>query len=80
MNNEQHSNTISDTLFIDKQKQSNQNEPPTSENRKATQPNNTQPNNTEQSLTQKNRENLKRIMNGGKDYLTITKKHWMENS
>ena len=40
-------------------------------------------NNTEQILTQEqemNLENLKRIMNGKKDYLTITKKHRMENS
>ena len=41
------------------------------------------PNNTEQTLTQElkiNLENLKRIMNGKKDYHTISKKHRMEDS
>ena len=52
INKEQDSNTISNTPYIDKQNQSNRNEPPTSENRIATQPNNTQPNNTDQTLTQ----------------------------
>ena len=75
INNEQHSNTISGTPSINKEKQSNWNEPPTSEDRNAT-----QPNNTEQTLTQEqkvNLENLKRIMSGD---LTITKKHRMKNS
>ena len=63
---------MSDILNINKQKQSNQNEPPISENRNTTQPNNTQPSNTEQTLTQVqkvNLENLKRIMNGEKTTL-----------
>ena len=66
-NNEQDSNAISDTPSIDKQEQSNRNEPPTSENR-----NTTQPNTTEQTLTQKqkiNLENLKKIMNEKKTTL-----------
>ena len=53
---------MSDTPSIDKQEKSNRNEPPTSENR-----NTTQPNNTEQTLTQEqkiNLKNLKIIMNG----------------
>ena len=66
-NKEQNSNTISDIPSINKQKHSNQNEPPTSENR-----NTTQPNNTEQTLTQKqkvNLENVKRIINREKNTL-----------
>ena len=51
-NNNQDTNTITDTLSIDKQEQSNRNELPTSKNRNTTQLNNTQPNNTEQALTQ----------------------------
>ena len=62
------SNTISDSPSIDKQKQSNRNEPPTSKNI-----NNTQPNNTEQTLTQEQKKKklkcLKRIMNGKKTTL-----------
>ena len=64
VSNEQDSNTISDTPSINKQKQSNRNEPPSLEYRNAT-----QRNNTEQTLTQEqkvNLENLKRIMNGEK--------------
>ena len=48
-------------------KKSNWNKPPTSENENATQLNNTQPKNTEQTPTQEqkiNLENFKRIMNG----------------
>ena len=63
INNEQDSYTISDTQSINNQKQPNQNELPTSENRNATQPNKAQ-----QTLTQKqnvNPENLQRIMNEG---------------
>ena len=41
VNNKKDSNTISDTANINKQKQFSQNEPPISENRNATQPNNT---------------------------------------
>ena len=62
---------------MDKQEQSNQNEPPTSENR-----NTTHPNNTEQTLTQELKihlENFKGIMNEKKTP-TITKKQRMENS
>ena len=77
INNEQDSNTISDIPSIDKQEQSNRNEPRTSENR-----NTTQPNNIEQPLTQErkiNLKHLKRIMNR-KNYLTITKKQNGEES
>ena len=66
-NNEQDTNTISDTLCFDKQKQSNRNKPPTSENR-----NTTHLNNREKTLTQEqkiNLENLKRIMNEQKTTL-----------
>ena len=42
INNEPDSNAISDIPSINKQKQSNRDEPPTSENRNATQPNNTE--------------------------------------
>ena len=76
-NNEQDSYTISDTPSIKKQKQSHQNEPPTSENR-----NTTQANNTEKILTREqkvNLENLKRIMNGEKTTLPSLR-HRMENS
>ena len=40
-NNEQNTNTILDTPNTNKQEQSNRNEPPTSENRNTTHPNNT---------------------------------------
>ena len=53
INNEPDSKTISDTPSINKQKQSKRNEPPTSENRNAT-----QPNNTEKTLTQEQKVNL----------------------
>ena len=71
INNEQDSNKIADTPSINKQKQSNRNEPPTSENNfgNATQPNTAQTNNPEQILTQEqkvNQENSKGIMNGEK--------------
>ena len=72
INYEQDTNTFTDTPRIDKQKQSNRNEQPTSENRNTTQPNATQPNDTKQTLTQEqkiNLENLKRIMNGEKTTL-----------
>ena len=62
-------NTGPDTSSINKQKQPNRNEPPTSENGNTTPLNNTQPNNPEQTLTREqkvNLENLKRIMNGEK--------------
>ena len=67
INNQQGSNTAPDKLNISKQKQPNQNEPPTSENRKTT-----QPNKTEQTLSQEhkiNLENVKRIMNSEKNNL-----------
>ena len=54
--------TILDAPSTNKQKQSNRNEPPTSENR-----NTTQPNNTEQTLMQEQKvilANLKRTMIG----------------
>ena len=59
MHSEQDTNTISDTPSIDKQEQSNRNEPRISENR-----NITHANNTEQTQTQEqkiNLENLERI-------------------
>ena len=65
INNLQSSYTIPDTSNINKQKQPNRNEPPTSENGDSTQPN-TQPNNPEQTQEQEqklNLENLKRIKN-----------------
>ena len=46
-NNWKDSNTTSDTPSMDKQEQFKRNEPPTSENRNTTQPNDTQLNNTE---------------------------------
>ena len=81
-NNEHDSNTISDTPSIDKQKQSNRNEPLISENRNATQPSNIKSNNTEQTLTQEQKKfrKFKENYELGKDYLTITKKHRIENS
>ena len=54
IDNEEDSNTIPDTLSIKKQKQPNWNEPPTSENRNATQPNNAQPNNAQPNNAQPN--------------------------
>ena len=45
INNQQGNNTVPDTSNINKQKQSNRNEPLTSENRNSTQPNTAQPNN-----------------------------------
>ena len=78
INNRQVTDTVPDTSNTIKQKQFNWNEPPTSENWS-----NTQVNNTEQTLTQEekvNLESLKRIMNGEKDYLNITRKHLMDNS
>ena len=42
---------VPDTSSINKQKQPNRNEPQTSQNRKAIEPNNAQPNNTGQTLT-----------------------------
>ena len=42
VNNEQDRNTIPDTSGINKEKQPNRNEPPTSENGNTTQPNNAQ--------------------------------------
>ena len=56
INNEQDSNIILDTPSINKQKQFNQNKPPTLENR-----NNTQPNNTEQTRTQEQNVNLENL-------------------
>ena len=53
INNEQDSNTIPDIPSINKQKQPNRKEPPTLENRNAT-----QPNNQEQTLTQEQKLNL----------------------
>ena len=74
--------TVPDRSRINKQKQSNRNEQPTSENRNATQLNNAQENNPEQTLTQeqkgksrKLKENIKRE----EDYFTISKKHRMQN-
>ena len=51
INNQQGSNTVLDTSIINKQKQPNRNEPPTSENGNTTQLNNTQPNNPEKTLS-----------------------------
>ena len=57
---------------------SNRNEPPTSEKR-----NTTQPNDTQQILTQEQKNRFRKFKENHewkKDYLTITKKHRMENS
>ena len=54
---------------MNKQKQPNRNEPPTSKKRNASQPNTAQPNNPEQTLSKEqklNQENFKRIMNSEK--------------
>ena len=70
--NEQDSNTIPDTLSIDKQEQSNRSENTNTTQPNTTQPNNIQPNNSEQKLTQEqkiNLGNLKRIMNRKKTTL-----------
>ena len=67
INNEQDWKPVPDASSINKEKQSNRKEPPNSENR-----NSTQPNNPEQTLTREqkvNLENLKRIMNGEKTTL-----------
>ena len=72
INDQQGNNTLPDTLNINKLKQPNLNEPPTSENGNATQPNTAQPNNPEQTLSQEqklNLENLKRILNSEKTTL-----------
>ena len=72
INNQQGNNTIPDTSNINKQKQPNRNEPPTSENWNSTQSNAAQPNNPEQTLSQEQKvqlENLKRIMNRKKTTL-----------
>ena len=60
INNEHDSNTISDTPSFDKQKQSNRNELPTSENRNAKQ---YRANTNSRTKTKTNLENLKRTMN-----------------
>ena len=52
INNQHRSNAVPDILYINKQKQTNQNEPTTSENGNTTQPNNAQPNNPKQTLSQ----------------------------
>ena len=51
ISNEQNNNTVPDTSTINKQKQLNGKEPPTSENGNTTQPNNAQPNNPKQTLS-----------------------------
>ena len=64
INNEQDDNTVTDTSIINKQKQPNRYEPPTSKNI-----NTTQRNNPKQTLSREqeaNLENLKRIMNDEK--------------
>ena len=53
INDQQGCNTVTDTLNINKQKQPNQNELPTSENGSITQSNNAQPNHPEHTLSQK---------------------------
>ena len=75
-------NTIPGTASINKQKQPNRNEPPTSENGNTTQPNNAQPNNPEETLTQKQGKsrNFKDNYEPWKNFFTIIKKHKMEKS
>ena len=67
MNNEQDNKTVPDTSTINKQKQPNRNELPTSKNGNAT-----QPNDSSETLSQEqkvNLENLKRIINSEKTTL-----------
>ena len=52
INYKEGNNTVHDTSKINKQKQLNRNEPPTSENGNPTQPNTAQPNNPKQTLLQ----------------------------
>ena len=80
INDQERRNTLPDTSNIKKQKKPIQNEP-TSENGNPTQPNTTQQNNLE--LTQEQKLILKHFKENfkqWKDYLTVIKKHWMENS
>ena len=58
INNQRGNNTVPVTSNINKQKQSNRNEPPTSENRNSTKPNTAQPNNPEQTISQEQKLNL----------------------
>ncbi len=77
-NTEQDINTKSETPSIDKEEHSNRHEPPISENR-----NTTTPNNTEQILTQEHKidlENVNKIMNEQKTTLPSLKKHRIENN
>ena len=69
INDQERRNTLAGTSNINKQKQSIQNEPPTSENGNPTQPNTTQQNNLELTLTQEQKlilRNLKKILNSEK--------------
>ena len=72
INDQQVNNTLIDTSNINKQKQPNRNEPPTSETENPTRPNTVQTNNPEQTLSQEqklNLENLKRSLNSEKTTL-----------
>ena len=75
INNRQVNNTVHVTSNINKQRQLNRNETPTSENEYST-----QPNNPEQTFSQEvklNLENLKRIMNSEKTTLpSLRNKQW----
>ena len=83
MNNQRGNNTVPDISNINKQKQPNRNETPTSEYGNSTKQKNVQLNNSEQTLSQEKivksrifKENYEQR----KDNLTIIKKHRMENS
>ena len=70
--NKQDTNRTLDTSRVDKQKQPNRNELPSSENGNATHPSKAQTNNTKETLSKEqmmNLENLKRIMNSEKTTL-----------
>ena len=74
INNQQSNNIVPDTSNINKQKQTNRNEPQTSKNGNPTQPNTTQLSNPKQTLSQEqklNQENFKRIMNSEKTTLPL---------
>ena len=77
IDNERDINTISDTPSIDKQEQSNRNELPTSENKHHT----TKQHRANTNTRTKNKFiKFKDNYEWRKDYLTISKKHRMENS
>ena len=63
INNQHDTNTVTEISIINKQRQTNRNEPTTSENGNTTQLNNAQPEQTLSRERKLNLENLKKIMN-----------------